>query len=65
MTDMRNVRLPVDLCAAAEKKFGHTFGSVEELLTFVLQDLSRDDASQLDQAEQRLVEERLRELGYL
>jgi len=62
---MRDVRLPADLCAAAEKKFAHTFDSVEELLTFILQDLSRDDASQLDQAEQRLVEERLRELGYL
>jgi len=63
--EMRDVRLPADLCAAAERKFGHSFGSVEELLTFVLQDLSRDDASQLEKAEQRLVEERLRELGYL
>jgi len=62
---MREVRLPADLCAAAEKKFGQTFGSVEELLIFVLRDLARDDASQFDQAEQRLVEERLRELGYL
>jgi len=65
MTEMRDVRLPADLCSAAQKKFGHTFGSVEELLAFVLQDLSCDDASQLDQVEQRLVEERLRELGYL
>lgn len=65
MTEMREVRLPADLCAAAEKKFGQTFGSVEELLIFVLRDLARDDASQFDQAEQRLVEERLRELGYL
>jgi hypothetical protein len=65
MTGMRDVRLPADLCAAAEKKFGSTFASVEELLVFILQDLLRDDASRLDQAEQRLVEERLRELGYL
>lgn len=65
MTEMREVRLPADLCAAVEKKFGHTFASLEELLTFVLRDLSRDDAAQFDQAEQRLVEERLRELGYL
>ena len=62
---MRDVRLPADLCAAAEKTFGHVFGSLEELLIFVLRDLSRDDASSADQAEQRLVEERLRELGYL
>ncbi len=63
--ETRNVRLPVDLCAAAEKKFGHAFANLEELLTFVLRDLSGDEAAQLDLAEQRLVEERLRELGYL
>jgi len=62
---MRDVRLPAEVCAAAEKKFGHVFGSLEELLVFLLRDLSRDDASSADQAEQRLVEERLRELGYL
>jgi hypothetical protein len=65
MTEMRDVRLPAEVCAAAEKKFGNVFGSLEELLVFVLRDLSRDDASSADQAEQRLVEERLRELGYL
>lgn len=65
MADLRTVQLPADLCAAAEKKFGHAFGNLEELLTFVLQDLSSDEACAADQAEHRLVEERLRELGYL
>lgn len=65
MTSMRDVRLPADLCAATEKKFSHAFGSLEELLVFVLRDLSRDEAASADRAEQRLVEERLRELGYL
>jgi hypothetical protein len=65
MTDQRIVRLPEELCAAAEKKFAPTFASVEDLLMFVLRDLLRDDAAQLDAAEQQLVEERLRELGYL
>jgi hypothetical protein len=64
-SDSREVRLPEDLCAAAERKFGQRFSSLEELLTFVLQDLLRDEASRLDQAEQRIVEERLRELGYI
>jgi hypothetical protein len=59
------VRLPEDLCAAAEQKFGQRFSSLEELLIFVLQDLLRDEASRLDQAEQSIVEERLRELGYI
>jgi len=65
MPEMRDVRLPADLCAQIEKRFDHTFANLEELLVFILRDLSRNDAAQLDQAEQRLVEERLRELGYL
>ena len=65
MTEMKTVQLPADLCAAVEKKFAHKFSSVEELLAFVLQDLTREEASQFDEAEQRLVEQRLRELGYL
>ena len=64
MPEMRTLQLPADLCAATEKKFGRAFANLEELLTFVLQDLSRDDAA-ADQAELKLVEERLRELGYL
>ena len=63
--EIREVRLPADLCAAAEKKFANTFGDIEELLTTVLRDLANDHVSALDQAEQRLVEQRLRELGYL
>ena len=59
------MQLPADLCAAVEKKFACKFASLEELLVFVLRDLSRDDAAQLDQNEQKLVEERLRDLGYL
>ena len=65
MAEMREVRLPADLCAAAEQKFSRAFANLEELLIFVLRDLSRDEAARFDQAEQRLVEERLRELGYL
>lgn len=61
MTDTRTVRLPADLCAQAEKKFG----SLEELLEFVLRDLLRDDAAQQDESEQRVIEQRLRDLGYL
>lgn len=65
VTELREVRLPADLCETAEKKFQQRFATLEELLTFVLRDLIRDEALQADQAEQRLVEERLRELGYL
>ena len=61
----REVRLPSDLCEAVEKKYAQQFNNVEELLEFVLRDLARDEAAKADQREQDLVEQRLRELGYL
>ncbi len=65
MSGLREVRLSEDLCAAAERKFGARFKDVEDLLEFVLKDLLRDEASQLDLTEQRIVEDRLRALGYI
>ena len=53
MTETREVRLAADLCLAAEKKFGETFGSVEDLLTFILRDLLRDDSARFDRFTQR------------
>jgi hypothetical protein len=65
MTEFRSVSLPENICAAAEQKFGQRFGGLQEFLTFVLRELIDDQAGSMDEAEQRLVEERLRELGYL
>ncbi len=65
MTDTRVVRLPADLCSAVERKFAGHFADLEELLTLLLRDLSQADEAKFDRNEQRLVEERLRELGYL
>lgn len=61
----REVHLPSDLCDTAERKFGPRLGSLEQILTFVLQQLVREDAVQMDQAEQRIIEQRLKDLGYL
>ena len=65
MTEMRDVPLPMQLCADAEKRYAGQFSNVEELLTFVLGELLRDDASIADLREEQLVEQRLRDLGYL
>jgi len=63
--ETRTIRLPVELCTAAETKFHGVFGNIEELLVFILKELTNDDALQADQAEQQIIEERLKDLGYL
>ena len=66
MTDsFREVRLPDDLCTAAEQRFSARFGNLESLLVVLLREILRDDATVLDQNEQRIVEERLKDLGYI
>jgi hypothetical protein len=66
MTDpLREVRLPADLCAGAEQRFSARFGSLESLLVVLLREILRDDATILDQNEQKIVEERLKDLGYI
>jgi hypothetical protein len=62
---MREIRLPVDLCRAVEERFGQRFGGLEEIVAFILGELVRDDATQMDQEEVRIIEERLRDLGYV
>jgi hypothetical protein len=64
-SDVREVRLPAELCIDAERRFGARFGSVEELLVHVLQELLRDKAAQMDESERRVIEQRLKDLGYI
>jgi len=65
MTTKRQVSLPEDLCASAERRFGAQFTNIESLLEFVLQELLRDEAQKLDQREKEILEQRLRDLGYI
>ena len=65
MSAMREVKLPADLCQQIEQLYEKRFGTLEQFLTFVLQELSHDDAAQADQAEQQIIEERLKDLGYI
>ena len=63
---LRDVRLPSHLCEAAEKLLKQSpFATLEELLAFVLKELTARDATPLDQQERGLIEQRLRDLGYL
>jgi len=65
MSVQRQIELPEELCAAAEKQFGAQFESLQALIEFVLRELTRDDAAILEGKEQRALEERLRNLGYM
>lgn len=66
MSIFRKLELPEDLCQRAEEQFvGRNFASLEELIAFLLRELVRDDAIQMDAEEEQIVEQRLRDLGYL
>jgi hypothetical protein len=65
MNEMRKIVLPEQLCRAAEEKFSHRFGTLEELLTATLNELLRDDALRMDEQEQQIIEARLKALGYV
>lgn len=65
MNGNRNVLLPEELCAKAEQKFGHRFGGLDQFLCAVMTELLRDEAAALDDQEQKIIEERLRGLGYI
>jgi hypothetical protein len=62
---LRQVSLPEDLCSAAEELYGKRFPSLEKLIVFLLEEVTRQDAMRLDQEEQRIIEERLKALGYI
>ena len=66
MTDaLRTIHLPDDLCRAAERKFAHQFGTVEDLVSMILSELLREDAELMDAREEQIIEARLSGLGYV
>jgi hypothetical protein len=65
MTQYRTVNLPEDLCREAEKFLTGRFDSLEALVSFLLQEVVKDTARKFDQAEEQMIEQRLRDLGYL
>jgi len=65
MTSSRQIQLSDELCDRIEQRFGSQLENIEQLVTFVLEELLRDDPARMDEAEQRTIENRLRDLGYL
>jgi len=65
MTQYRTVTLPEDLCAAAEKCLTGRFDSLEALFSFLLQEIAKDNTGRRDAADEQIIEQRLKDLGYL
>jgi hypothetical protein len=65
MAEFREIRIPEDLCASAERTFAGKFGSLEELVAYLLREVTSDEAVRIDEAEQKMIEERLKALGYI
>ena len=51
--------------AQVYNNFAQNFGGLEHTLDFFLHELVRNDSAQADENEQRMIEQRLRDLGYL
>jgi hypothetical protein len=62
---LREIHLPADLCRDVEEKFGKQFANIEEFIVFVLRAVLSEGVAVMDEAETRIVEERLRDLGYI
>lgn len=65
MSDFRSVSLPGELCEQAERWLKGRFESLEALVIFALQEIVNDDGSKLDEQEEEMVQQRLRDLGYI
>lgn len=65
MAQYRTINLPEDLCGAAEKLLAGRFQNLEALVSFLLQEVVKDDAAKFDRAEEQMIEQRLKDLGYI
>jgi len=61
----RTVQLPEELCRDAEAWLKGRFESLESLIGFLLQEVIKDEGSKLDMLEEEIVQQRLKDLGYI
>jgi len=62
----RDIRLPAHLYDAAEQLIkGTRFETVDAFVAFVLQELTSRDSTKFEEQERKVIEARLRDLGYL
>jgi hypothetical protein len=64
-TQAREISIPESLYLDLEARLGPHFGSVDDMICFMVRELLRSDTRTLDQAEQQMIRTRLEDLGYL
>ena len=64
-TPPRKISVPEDLYLELEARLGPHFGSVDDMICFIIRELLRSDTRALDEAEQQMIRTRLKDLGYL
>jgi hypothetical protein len=65
VSSTRTITLPSEICDIAEQRLGSQFNTLDEWVSTVLKQLLVDETVRMDLAEQTLLEERLKALGYL
>ena len=63
--EYRSIRVPEPLCDKAERWMNGRFESLEALVAFILQEIVDEKGARLDQQEEELVQQRLKDLGYI
>jgi hypothetical protein len=61
----RNISLPEELCQRAEARFRNRFENLDEMVATLMAELLREDSAMLDRNEEKIIEERLKGLGYI
>jgi len=61
----RAVQLPEELCRDVESWLRGRFDNLESLLSFLLQEIVKDESSKLDLREEEIIQQRLKDLGYI
>jgi hypothetical protein len=59
------VHLPEELCVKAETWMKGRFDSLEAFVSFLMKEIIKDESAKLDQSEEEIVQQRLRDLGYI
>ena len=61
----RSLQIPEELCAQAERWLRGRFNNLEDLVAFALEEIIKEESAKLDQQEEEMVQQRLKDLGYI